>query len=159
MSGSSPFRKAVEETPNLAASFRAGLRALRAQDRPHIQAEDTRRLTGSVDVDTSLQKVEPNANRWDFAIGYKHTNQDAEVLYWVELHTASDAEVKVVIKKASWLLSWLAADGKKLAAFQREIIWVSSGVTSFTLTDPHIKLMAQAGLRHVGSRLRIRNER
>lgn len=153
------FKDAVEATPNLAGGFQKGLHALRAQDRPHIEAENTRKLAGSVDVDSALQQVDPNANRWDFAIAYQHTNRDAEVIYWTELHTASDSEVKVVIKKAVWLRGWLKVDGKKMAAFERDIIWISSGPTSFQLTGPQRKQMAQAGLRHVGSRLRIRNRR
>lgn len=153
------FKEAVEATPNLAGRFQIGLQALRAQDRPHIKAEDTRKLVGSVDIDSALQEAEPNANRWDFAIVYQHTNRDAEVIYWTELHTANDSEIKVVIKKALWLRGWLKADGRNLTEFERDIVWVSSGPTSFQLTGPQRKQMAQAGLRHVGRCLRIRNKR
>lgn len=153
------FKDAVEATPTLAGRYRKGLQALRTQDCLHIEAEDTRKLTGSVDVDSALQKIQPNANRWDFAVAYQHTNRDAEVIYWTELHTASDSEVKVVIKKALWLRGWLKSGGERLAAFERDIVWVSSGPTSFQLTGPQRKQMAQAGLRHVGSRLLIRKNR
>lgn len=153
------FKEAVEATPALAGCFEEGLRALRTQDSQHIEVENTRKLTGSVDVDSALQQIEPNANRWDFAIAYQHTNRDAEVIYWIELHTATDSEVKVVIKKAGWLRGWLETRGRKLATFERDIVWISSGPTSFQLTGPQRKQMAQAGLRHVGSRLRIRNRR
>jgi len=153
------FKEAVEATPNLSGTLQVGLQALRAEDKPHIEAQNTRKLTGSVDVDTALQRIEPSANRWDFGIAYRHTNRKAEVVYWVELHTASDAEVKVVIKKARWLRDWLKADGKRLAAFESDIVWVSSGATTFQLTGPQRKQMAQAGLQHVGSRLRIRDRR
>jgi hypothetical protein len=155
------FKEAVEKTPQLKNAYQVGLQALRAEDKPHIEAEDTRRLTGSVDVDTAYQKIDPQANRWDFGIAYQHTNRKAEVVYWVETHTASDAEVKVVIKKALWLLAWLKGDGALLdrSDFERDIVWVSSGATTFTLTSPQKKQMAQAGLLHAGGRLRIRNER
>lgn len=153
------FKEAVEATSNLAGRFQIGLQALRAQDRPHIKAEDTRKLVGSVDIDSALQEAEPNANRWDFAIVYQHTNRDAEVIYWTELHTANDSEIKVVIKKALWLRGWLKTDGRNLTEFERDIVWVSSGPTSFQLTGPQRKQMAQAGLRHVGRCLRIRNKR
>jgi hypothetical protein len=153
------FKEAVETTLNLSAAFQAGLQALRAQDRPHIEAQNTRRLTGSVDLDSALQRIAPYANRWDFAIGYQHTNRKAEVIYWTELHTASDSEMRVVINKARWLLAWLRDGGRKLVDFENDIVWVSSGTTSLVLTGPQKKKMAQAGLQHVGSRLRIRNER
>ena len=81
------------------------------------------------------------------------------MIYWTELHTASDAQVKVVIAKTRWLLDWLSGEGKPLAGFEREIVWVSSGATSFTRGSPQQKQMAAAGLRHVGSKLHIRNQR
>lgn len=153
------FKDAVKKVSGLENAYQVGLQALRAEDRPHIDAENTRRLTGSVDVDTALQGTYPNANRWDFAIAYEHANRPAEVIYWVELHTASDSQVKVVIRKAQWLLQWLKDSGKLLAGFERDIVWVSSGPTSFTLSAPQRKQMAQAGLQHRGSVLRISEKR
>lgn len=153
------FKNAIAKTPHLKSAWCTGLQALRAEDKPHIVAEDTRKLTGSVDVDTAYQKVEPQSNRWDFGIAYQHTNRTSEVVYWVELHTASDSQVKVVIKKAQWLLEWLKNKGKLLAKFEYDIVWVSSGATSFTLSSPQQKRMAQAGLRPAGSTLHISRER
>lgn len=155
------FKEAVERTPHLENSYEEGLGALRAEDRKHIEAEDTRRLMGSAYVDEALKQVQAhqNANRWDFAIGYQHVDRKEEVIYWTEIHTASDGEVKVVIRKAQWLLAWLKGEGAFLSEFEREIFWVSSGATSFTLTAPQRKQMAAAGLRHVGLILRIRNQK
>jgi hypothetical protein len=153
------FKEAVEQTPHLENAYCVGLQALRAEDKPHIEAEDTRKLTGSVDVDTANLATDPNGNRWDFGIAYQHTNRNAEVVYWIELHTASDSEIKVVIKKAQWLLNWFKGSGKILAAFEKDIVWVSSGATTFTLSSPQKKQMAQAGLQHVGSKLYIRKKR
>lgn len=99
------FQEAVKKTKGLGSVWQEGLQALRPEDKPHVQAENTRALRGSVDIDAAFQKAEPNANRWDFAIAYQHSNRKEEVIYWVELHTASDSQVKVVIKKAQWLLA------------------------------------------------------
>jgi hypothetical protein len=153
------FQQAVGKIPALQNSWCPGLQALRAEDKPHIEAEDPRRLTGSVDVDTAYQKLMPQSNRWDFGIAFRHSDRDKELVYWVELHTASDSQVKVVIKKAQWLLEWLKSDGKPLAGFEKEIVWVSSGATTFTRSSPQKKLMAQAGLQHVGGKLRIPSKR
>jgi hypothetical protein len=153
------FREAVENTPGLTQAYRPGLQALRAQDRPHIRAEDPRALRGSVDIDTAYVETEPHANRWDYGICYKHENRSQDFVYWVELHTASDSEVSVVIRKAKWLRNWLRGPGAQLAALERDIVWVSSGSTSFTLTAPQRKEMAQAGLQHVGTVLRIPKKR
>jgi hypothetical protein len=153
------FKKAVGQTLHLEKAWCAGLLALRAEDKPHIVPEDTRRLRGSVDVDKALQKVEPNANRWDFGIAYQHADLKEEFVYWVELHTASDSQVKVVIRKAEWLRRWLGNGKNPLNDFQREFIWVSSGATTFTLTSPQKKTMAAAGLMHSGLKLHIPDKR
>ncbi len=74
-------------------------------------------------------------------------------------HTAMDSEVKVVIKKAAWLLQWLKTTGILLATFEREILWVSSGVTRLTLSAPQRKQMAEVGLQQRGSILHIPKKR
>lgn len=153
------FKKAVKATYLLEHAYEKGLEALRAEDKPHIEAEDTRKILGSVDIDNAYVNEDPNGNRWDFAIGYQHSSPKHDVVYWVELHTASDSQVKVVIKKAQWLLSWLKGHGKELAKFEREIIWVSSGATRLTPSATQKKQMAQSGLKQVGNRLRIKNKR
>lgn len=132
-----------------------GLGALRAQDRPHVDPSDPRQLKGSVDVDGALQEQEPNAHRWDFAIGYRHANRQKDCVYWVEIHTADDKEVGVVLDKLRWLRVWLSGNGIPLNQFERDFIWVSSGATSFTLSAPQLKQFAQLGLQHKGKVLRI----
>jgi hypothetical protein len=149
------FKKAVRKTPHLANAWMQGLGALRAQDRPHVVPEDPRRLKGSADVDSKLQGHQPDAHRWDFAIGYRHANRKKDCVYWMEIHTANDKEVKVVLDKLRWLRAWLAGDGNLLDQFERDFIWVSSGATSFTLGAPQLKQFAQLGLQHKGRVLRI----
>jgi hypothetical protein len=153
------FKEAVEQTPHLAEAYCLGLQALRPEDKPHIEPEDPRKLAGSVDIDAANKRTDPNGNRWDFAIAYKHTNRNAEVVYFVELHTASDSQVGKVVKKAQWLLNWLHGVGARLNAFEKEILWISSGPTTFSLTAPQKKQMAQVGLKHAGSLLRIPNKK
>lgn len=152
------FRQKVESITALKGFWREGLQALRPEDKPHIAPEDTRRLKGSVDIDKAYQKLDPQANRWDFAIAYQHSNHEKEVVYWVELHTASDSQVKVVIKKAKWLFGWLKKEGKELADLDRSIVWVSSGNTSFTRGAPQLKKIAQAGIKYAGNKLCIPNK-
>ena len=153
------FKEALEQTPDVQNAWLPGLQALRAEDRPHVETQDTRQLRGSADIDAALLRKEPQANRWDFGIGYQQQDRTEEVIYWTEMHTASDSEVSVVIKKAQWLVKWLKSSAPKLKAFENDIIWVSSGATSLTLSNPKQKQMALVGLRHVGSKLRIKNKR
>jgi hypothetical protein len=149
------FKDVVEATPNLKGAWKVGLGALRAVDKPHIQAEDTRRLTGSADIDKALEKKDPQAHRWDFAIAYQHTNRKLEYIYWVEIHTGSHSEVSFVLNKLRWLRGWLKTDGKELAEFEREFIWISSGATTFSLNAPKKKQFALLGLQHKGKVLKI----
>jgi hypothetical protein len=153
------FKEAVADTPNLKTAWQPGLQALRAEDRPHIRAENPRQLRGSVDMDAALQQVAPQANRWDFAIGHQHTNRRGEFIYWVETHTGSDNQVKVVLKKLEWLKTWLRLEGQPLARFDRDIIWVSSGHTLFTKGSAQVKTLAQRGLIYAGAVLKIPIER
>ncbi len=151
------FKEAVETTPNLKGKWRVGLNALRAEDKQHVSFEQTNseHLRGSVDVDTALLESEPNANRWDFAIGYKHHNRREEFVYWVETHTGSDSEIKVVLRKLNWLLKWLRKDGKELAGFDRQFVWVPSGATSFSKGSTQVRQLAEKGLYYSGSKLRV----
>jgi hypothetical protein len=153
------IQDAVAQTPHLQGAWKSGLEALRTRDKPHVQAEDTRKLSGSADLDAALQPHEPHAHRWDFAIGYKHINRTWECLYWVEIHTANAKEVNVVLNKLRWLKQWLKGDGHRLALFEHDFVWVSSGATSFTLNSPQQKQFAVLGLQHKGRLLRIPNER
>jgi hypothetical protein len=153
------FKQAVTQTPNLETAWQPGLQALRAEARPHIKAEDTQKLSGSADVDGALQPSEPQANRWDFAVGYQHANRHDEVIYWIETHTGSDNQIKVVLKKLEWLKTWMRRDGNHLANFERDFVWVSSGHTLFTKGSMQVKALAQKGLIYSGAVLRILNER
>jgi hypothetical protein len=151
------FKNAVEETPSVADSWRSGLGALRGVHRQHIEAEDTRRLRGSVDVDTALAATCPNDPRWDYAIGHQPSNHESETVYWVEIHPASSGEVNDVLQKLVWLKAWLRNSAPRLNSMRKEFIWVSSGRTSFTLSSPQQKQFALLGLQHKGRVLRIPN--
>jgi hypothetical protein len=108
-------------------------------------------------VDHALLAVQPNANRWDFAIGYQHSNRTTEYIYWVETHTGSDNQIDVVLRKFAWLKAWWRGDGQELAKFERDVVWIPSGATSFTQGSIQVRKLAQLGLRYSGKILRILN--
>ncbi len=152
------FKDAVEQTTGLGEAYCRGLRALRSQDRTHVDAQDTQRLSGSVDLDSVLQADQPNDPRWDYGVGHRPSNLNGrEMIYWIEIHPATDGEVKVVIGKLQWLKQWLSSSARKLNAMHREFVWLSSGKTSLTLTAPQRKKMALEGLQHKGGHFRIPN--
>jgi hypothetical protein len=151
------FKEAVEATPNLQGKWIAGLGALRREDKPHVKPEDTTttRLRGSVYIDRALQAQDPHGNRWDFAIGYQHTNRSDEFIYWVETHTGSDSQISVMLRKLDWLKAWLKGDGKELAKFDKLYVWAPSGATSFTKGATQVKILATKGLHYSGSVFKI----
>jgi hypothetical protein len=77
----------------------------------------------------------------------------------VEIHTANDKEISVVLDKLRWLKLWLKGEGRRLAFFEHDFIWISSGATSFTLSSPQQKQFAVLGLHHKGRVLRIPDQR
>lgn len=149
------FRKAVQSTPNLNNAWRKGLGALQSPDKKRIRTSDPRRLLGSVDIDTALQAAEPNASRWDYAIGFEPGRPHTPRIYWVEVHPATDGEIPTVLKKLDWLKGWLGNDGSALDRFEREVVWVASGRTAFTQHARQCKRLAQQGIRHAGGHLRL----
>jgi hypothetical protein len=151
------FKEIVEATPKLQNKWRAGLGALRNQDKDSVKPANssTYRLLGSVDIDTAWMAADPQGNRWDFAIGYKHDNRSTEFIYWLEIHTGSDGEIKTVLKKLEWLKSWMRGEGKELAKFDRLFIWAASGATSFTKGSRQVKELAGKGIIYTGSVFKI----
>lgn len=151
------FKDAVEETPSLKGKWKAGLGALRAEDKPHFEIEvtSTTHLRGSVDIDTAWVRLDPQGNRWDFAIGYKHANRVDEFIYWVETHTGDDSQIAVMQRKLAWLKAWLNGEGNRLAKFDRLFVWVPSGATAFSKGSTQVKKLADQGLFYTGSLFRI----
>lgn len=152
------FKNAIGKVPELVPHLQDGLGALRHEDRPHIVADEPRRLQGSVDIDKAYLAAQPNANRWDFAIGFRHHNRTEDTIYWVEIHTASDSQVSVVARKFQWLKEFLRSKREVFERYEQEFFWVASGSTSFTQTSQQARKYALGGLRLSGKVLRLRNE-
>ena len=143
------FQIDCDAVPELAGASKRGLRALNAQDAPHVSKGQGTRLTTSVDIDTALTASQPNAARWDYGVGQRKGGQ--ETVHWIEVHPASGGNsVAEMQRKLLWLRAWL--HGKPLAAYQRQVVWVASGKCAFNARDPKLRALSQLGLRFVGSR-------
>ncbi len=144
------FRKAVQGTPDVAHAWRPGLQALCAADGKHVRAEDPQRLRGSVNIDKSLQRRYPNDSRWDYAVGYQPVNGKGPMIYWIEIHPATQHGVTEVLNKREWLLQWLKNSAPLLDKMRRAFVWVSSGKTSFIPNSPQAKKLAADGVQYAG---------
>jgi hypothetical protein len=145
------FREAVEIIGVL--QFHPGLQALRARDRERICVTKTRRISGSVDIDTCLKSQYPNDPRWDYAIGYTPAECNQEKVYWIEVHPATEGAIAEVIQKQRWLIKWLEKQGKPLHPFSRCFIWISSSNTGWNARSPQSKQLASEGILYSGTKV------
>ena len=117
-------------------------------------------IVGSINLDKHFQQAEPNANRWDYAVGFKRRG---EFLIWIECHPASSArEVAAVIKKLDWLKAKLALpEFSKLAGLTRkspgdqQFCWLYRGSNALRAGGKEEKRLAQHGMRLPQRRLEI----
>src|ERR1019366_4607371 len=151
------FKETAEATPDLVGKWSAGLGAFEAKDKPHVKPEDTStgRLRGSVYIDKALLAIFPQANRWDYAIGYQHDNRSTEFIYWLETHSGNDSQISVMLRKLEWLRTWHKGDGKELAKFDKLFVWAPSGATSFTKGATQVRILADKGIFYAGSVFKI----
>jgi hypothetical protein len=146
------FKEAVESTAETTDAWQPGLQALTRSDRQRVEVNNSRRLTGSVCLDTALQEDYPSDPRWDYGIGYKN---NVESVYWVEIHPANEGAVETVLSKLAWLKKWLKERANDLDSLQKQFVWISSGKTSFTQSSPQAKRCASQGIKVAGRKLNI----
>lgn len=100
---SNRFLESINETPAVAQNYQSGLTAM-GNYSGKVQANNTRLLHGSVDLDAATRMSHPQDSRWDYIIGY---NEEA---YFIEVHPAYSSEVSTVLNKLEWLQNWLRLD-------------------------------------------------
>ena len=151
------FRACVQAVPQLANAYRAGLQALRAADRNHVVCANTRRLKGSVDIDSILVDALPNEPRWDYGIG--HYNGRLGEAIWIEVHPASSDHVSHVTRKAKWLRAWLRDNAAHLLGMTREAdgyVWLSAGAVSIQRGSRQARELALSGVSFPRQRLELK---
>lgn len=101
------FKYAITCTPDIKDGFRDGLQAL-GSNAKNVTPANSRKIDGSVDIDSCTHDLYPNESRWDYAIGY-----DGKA-YFLEVHPANTSNVKEMVKKADWLKKWLSEKAVEL---------------------------------------------
>lgn len=137
------FQIAVENTPDVKNGFRAGLQAVKNSDRNKVNVTDPRKLQGSLDIDTQVQKKYPQEPRWDYALSYD------DKLYFFEVHPASTSEVDAVIKKLIWLKDWLKNKAPEINKLQKGVhpyVWIQSGRYDILDSGKSGKKLAASGI-------------
>ena len=136
------FQDAVQATSDTSSAYRKGLQALRRADSAKIKPGDSCKIDGSVDIDCAVKTLYPDANRWDYVIGY-----DSKVCF-VEVHPAYTSEIDTVIKKYRWLTGWLKDKASKIDGLSKmtpAYVWVQSGKCAILPTSNQAKKLASIG--------------
>jgi hypothetical protein len=146
--------KALKKGNALATAVKAGKQALQKGDRDRVEESPAARVVDSLDLDTATRDTHSEENRWDYLLG---TTRADIPLIAVEVHPANAREVKVVIAKkraAEELLRSSLVQGGTV----RRWYWIASGKTVITRGMPEARRLNAAGIRLVGSRLKLDDE-
>jgi hypothetical protein len=141
----SRFKNAVNACPDL--TLRDGLRAISPVNRERIRPQNTRSVTGSVDIDEDLRARFPEDYRWDYAVGYNGSD-NVERAYFIEVHPAETSEISRVVRKARALKEWARRYAPDLwnMTVPRQIHWVAPGRCDIRLNDSYRRQLALAGV-------------
>ena len=137
------FQVAVENTVDVKNGFCEGIKAIKKSDRSKVHADDTKKIQGSLDIDTQVRTLYPEGPRWDYALSYD------DKIYFFEVHPAETSEVDKVIKKVKWLKDWLknkATEIDKLPKSEHPYTWIQSGHYGILATANVTRKLAVAGI-------------
>ena len=138
------LKVAVEQTEDVKGKFKRGLGAVKGNEKQKIVVPDTRKITGSLDIDSSTKDQYPEANRWDYAIEY-----DKET-FFIEVHPGSTSEIPTVIAKLEWLKKWLKEKAPAINALKAKgkqpYHWVYTNKFAILPNSKYTKQLAQINL-------------
>ena len=106
------LKTAVDKTEDVKGQFKTGLGAIKGNEKQKFVVPDTRKITGSLDIDTSTATKYPQANRWDYAVEY---NKET---FFIEVHPGSTSEIPTIIAKLAWLKQWLKDKAPEIDALK-----------------------------------------
>ncbi len=149
------FEDAVKAAPAPVCNvYQAGKQALKGEHRELIVCRDSRRFTGSIDLEAALTagQWQVSMNPWDYGIGFREVDSH-EIALWIEVHPASTAEVSAVLKKLAWLKNWLREEAPELQKMAQghsgggSYIWLATAAgVHITPNSPQARRLRQAGL-------------
>jgi hypothetical protein len=139
------FQAAASATPQVAAHYRAGLRALSRAHRALVRIADGKHLDGSINLDRALRHARPNDPRWDYGVGIKRRSDGGRAI-WIEVHPASSSHVAAVLAKLAWLRIWLENEAPALGQLNARYVWLATGTVALPGNSPKRRLIAQHGL-------------
>jgi hypothetical protein len=150
--GPGPVAAALRETSALQPQVKPGLGALESRHKECIAQDLRRAFADSQDIDAGLRRGREREHRWDYLLGHRDSSQ----VIALEPHPVSDGEIKEIIRKKAaaqeQLSDHLKADARIVAW-----LWVASDSVPLAPTERGTLLLNQAGIRFVGTTVRIRD--
>jgi hypothetical protein len=157
------FQQAVAAAPEpVSRSFREGKQALKREHRGRVICGNSRRFSGSIDLEGALSrsKAHANENLWDYGLGLVLSGH-AERAIWVEVHPACTSEVEKVVRKLQWLRKWLREEAQELNKITnsregRNFFWVATKAgVHIQRNSPQYRRLRLAGLDSPQRTLRV----
>ncbi len=149
------FEDAVRKAPlPVCNAYQPGKQALKGEHRDQVTCRDSRRFTGSVDLEAAINVTQDQEtmNPWDYGFGFRERD-GREVAVWIEVHTASTTEVSAVLRKLEWLQRWLRYEAPALHGLSQgcsggnNYFWLATAAgVHITPNSPQARRLRQAGL-------------
>ena len=138
------LKAAVDKTDDVKGQFRVGLGAIKGNEKQKFVVPDTRKITGSLNIDKSNKEKYPLENRWDYAVEY-----DKET-FFIEIHPGSTSEIPIVLAKLEWLKKWLKEKAPAINALKpkdkQPYHWVYTNKFAILPNSKYARQLAQLNL-------------
>lgn len=135
---------AIDHTPDVQGKALAGIGAIKGEFRCKIVVPNTWALSCSLDIDSAVKTLYPNANRWDYAVEYN------DEVFFLEFHPAETSSVSIMLKKLEWLKMWLKEKAPEINALKSKThnpyCWIGSGSFNIIKTSSQYRKLAAAGM-------------
>lgn len=143
------LKLSLKTTSSLRDEIRLGLDALTREHRSLIAESERTRVEDSLDFDNAVRAEHGQENRWDYIVSVP----GGLGLVGIEPHSASTAEVSVVIAKKTFTANYLRAHlvpGHSISTW----LWVSKGRANFARLEAVRRRLSKNGIEYRGKLIR-----
>lgn len=142
-------RSALHPASDLRQQVQPGMGAMKPKDRTLIAAGERPKIGDSLDLDAATVAAAPEAHRWDYILSVPKANK----LIGLEPHSATNSEIKVVVRKKQNAIELLRQHLKPGHAVL-EWHWVTHGSVGFSPMERATRALSQAGIQFHGRGLK-----
>lgn len=149
----SSLESICRDNPVLNSYCKAGLQAIKKDNRNKIIVPDSKLLGSSVDLDNALKTIISQENRWDYGFEYDH------YFIFIEIHPAETSQIDCICKKVIDTKEWLNNNCPEILHLpkfekgKRQYYWISSGRTNLKIipNSTHARKLAKNNIVSVGN--------